>query len=69
VEKKPKGRRGGGPAASQAVGDERLGHMERGNLGAWAAARGVRGGSDKTHGRWARAMAGERRRTRRDVGR
>jgi hypothetical protein len=68
VKKKSKGRREG-PAASQAVGDERLRHVERGNLGAWAAARGVRGGSDKTHGRWARAMAGERHRTRRGAGR
>jgi hypothetical protein len=33
----------GGLVASQATGGGRLGHVEKGNLGAWAAARGVRG--------------------------
>jgi hypothetical protein len=47
VAKKLKGRRGGGPVASQAAGSDRLGHMERGNLGARVAAWGVRGGFGK----------------------
>jgi hypothetical protein len=44
VEKKLKGRRGGAPMASQVAGGEQVGHVERGNLGARAAARGVSGG-------------------------
>jgi hypothetical protein len=44
VEKKLKGRRGGAPMASQVAGGEQVGHVERGNLGARAAARGMSGG-------------------------
>jgi hypothetical protein len=69
VVKKLKGRRGGGPVASQAAGGDRLGHMERGNLGARVAAWGVMGGFGKTRGRRAHAAAGERPRARRGAGR
>jgi hypothetical protein len=57
VEENRRGGGRGGPATSQAVGGERLIMWGGGKLGAWAAARGMRGGGRAP----ARPEAGRRR--------